>query len=236
MAFGRVANGAPGRFARANAFPSGFMRRFLFVLLALAASGTATQAQMRVQLAEKVVTLDGFGIAKGKPGAPVWIVELADFGCGYCAKFAAETMPALDSIYTTPGKVYWRFVPFVLGMFPNAKEAAIGSLCAADQGKFWPMHDRLYANRKAWMASKSPVTLIARYAAESGVNSASYGRCVQGRAVAETLERNNALARSLYVRGTPTFVINGEIVPGALPRDVFVKGLDAVFKSATGGR
>lgn len=221
---------------RVNTSAAEFMRRFLIALLALAVSGTAARSQMRVQLAEKVVTLDGFGIEKGKPGAPVWIVELADFGCSYCAKFAAETMPALDSIYTKPGKVYWRFVPFVIGMFPNAKEAAVGSLCAAEQGKFWPMHDRLYANRKAWMASKSPVTLIARYAAESGVNSASYGRCVQGRAAAETLERNNALARALYVRGTPTFVINGEIVPGALPRDVFVKGLDAVFKSATSGR
>jgi protein-disulfide isomerase len=210
--------------------------RFLPILFALAAFSAPVAGQMRVQLAERVVTLDGYGVEKGKAGAPVWIVELADFGCGYCAKFASETMPALDSIYTKPGKVYWRFVPFVLGMFPNAKEAAEGSICAAQQGKFWPMHDKLYANRKVWMASKSPVTLVARLAAEAGVNSAAYGQCIRSKAVTETLERNNALARSLYVRGTPTFVINGEIVPGALPRDVFVKGLDAVYKSATGSR
>lgn len=212
------------------------MSRLLVALVALALPASVLNGQMRVQLADKVVSLDGFGIPKGKADAPVWIVEMADFGCGYCAKFAAETMPALDSIYTKNGKVSWRYVPFVIGMFPNAREAAEGSLCAAEQGKFWPMHDKLYANRKAWMASKSPVTLVARYAAEVGVNTAAYGRCVQGRAVSETLERNNALARALYVRGTPTFVINGEIVPGALPRDIFVKGLEAVYKSATGGR
>ena len=212
------------------------MSRLLVTFVALALPASVLSGQMRVQLADKVVSLDCFGIPKGKANAPVWIVEMADFGCGYCAKFAAETMPTLDSVYTKSGKVSWRYVPFVIGMFPNAKEAAEGSLCAAEQGKFWPMHDKLYANRKAWMASKSPVTLVARYAAEVGVNTAAYGRCVQGRAVSETLERNNALARSLYVRGTPTFVINGEIVPGALPKDVFVKGLDAVYKAATGGR
>jgi protein-disulfide isomerase len=215
------------------------MRPLVFALLATVGSTLAegqSRPRMQVQLAEKVVTLDGYGVAKGRPEAPIWIVELADFGCGYCAKFATETMPALDSIYTKPGKVYWRFVPFVLGMFPNAKEAAEGSICAAEQGKFWQMHDKLYDNRKAWMASKSPSALVARFAAEAGVNSATYGQCIKGKAVTATLERNNALARSLYVRGTPTFVINGEIVPGALPRDVFVKGLDAVYKSVTTGR
>jgi protein-disulfide isomerase len=84
------------------------MRQLLVALFALAIPATDAGSQMRVQLAEKVVTLDGFGIAKGKAGAPIWIVELADFGCGYCAKFASETMPALDSLYTKPGKVYWR--------------------------------------------------------------------------------------------------------------------------------
>jgi protein-disulfide isomerase len=187
---------------------------------------------MRVQVGERVVNLDAFGVEKGRRDAAVWIVEMADFGCGYCAKFASETMPTLDSLYTRTGKVYWRFVPFVLGMFPNAKEAAEASLCAAQQGKFWPMHDKLYANRKAWMASRSPVALLARYAGEVGVDAARYGRCVQGKEVAGTVARNNALAQALLVRGTPTFVINGEIVPGALPTDVFVKGLDAVYKAA----
>jgi protein-disulfide isomerase len=202
----------------------------LALLLALPASAAA---QKKVQVAERVISLDGYGIAKGKPKAPVWIVELADFGCGYCAKFAAETMPGLDSLFTDKGKVQWQYVPFVIGMFPNAREAAEGAICANEQGKFWPMHDKLYQNRKAWMASKSPTLLVARYASEAGVDAATYGKCVKGKGVSETLARNNALAKSLLVRGTPTFVINGEIVPGALPRDIFVRGLDAVYQSVT---
>jgi predicted DsbA family dithiol-disulfide isomerase len=86
------------------------------------------------------------------------------------------------------------------------------------------------------MGARSPVVVVARIAASAGVDPVRYGQCIRGKAVSETLERNNALARSMFVRGTPTFVINGEIVPGALPRDVFVKGLDAVHRAATAGR
>lgn len=183
-----------------------------------------------------MVSLDGYGFEKGKPSAPVWIVELADFGCGYCAKFASETMPALDSAFTTPGKVYWRFVPFVLGMFPNAQEAAEGSVCAAEQGRFWQMHDKLYARRKEWMGSKNAKVLVARIAASAGVEPSAYSKCLKSGTATATVARNNALAKSMYVRGTPTFVINGELVQGALPREVFVKGLEAVHKSVSGPR
>lgn len=191
---------------------------------------------MRVQFTDRAVSLDGYGVEKGQAKAPVWIVELADFGCGYCAKFAAETMPVLDSVFTKGGRVRWRFVPFVTGMFPNSADASLGAICAAPQGKFWPLHDRLYAERKRWMASRTPAALVEGLAVEAGVDRAVYRNCIKSKGAAETLERNNALARSLYVRGTPTFVINGEIVPGALPADVFVKGLEAVHASVTKGQ
>jgi protein-disulfide isomerase len=93
------------------------------------------------------------------------------------------------------------------------------------------MHDRLYENRKAWMAAKSPKALVARYAAESGVDRKTYAECANSKSATEEVARNTALARALNVRGTPTFVINGEIVPGALPTDVFVKGLGAMLRS-----
>jgi protein-disulfide isomerase len=162
--------------------------------------------------------------------APIWIVEMADFGCGYCAKFARETMPVLDSLYTNKGQLYWRFVPFVLGMFTNAREAAEGAVCASRQGKFWPMHDLLYEHRKGWMAAKNPKAFVARLATQAGVEPRAYAACAASKEVTEEVARNTALARALNVRGTPTFVVNGEIVPGALPTDVFVKGLDAMLK------
>ncbi len=196
-----------------------------------AAEAQYARPRMQVAQAQGAISLESYGIPKGTASAPIWIVELADFGCGYCAKFARETMPVLDSLYTDKGQVYWRFVPFVLGMFPNAREAAEGSVCAARQGKFWPMHDQLYEHRKAWMAAKNPKSLVAGLAAKAGVDARVYAECAKSKSVTEEVARNTALAKSLNVRGTPTFVINGEIVPGALPTDVFVKGLDAVLRS-----
>jgi protein-disulfide isomerase len=214
--------------------PIGFLPAAFVASLMLSASPASAQfaaPRMQVTSTRGAISLESFGVPKGNASAPIWIVEMADFGCGYCAKFARETMPVLDSLYTHKGQVYWRFVPFVLGMFPNAREAAEGAVCASRQGKFWQMHDRLYENRKAWMAAKDPRALVARLAAEAGVDRKAYAACASSKSATEEVARNTALARALNVRGTPTFVINGEIVPGALPTDVFVKGLNAMLRS-----
>lgn len=214
-------------------------RRWFLPVCALAAViavSSSAAAQMQVSVGGRLISLEGYGVERGNAKAPVWIVELADFGCSYCEKFAKETLPVLDSLYTKPGKVYWRFVPFVTGMFSNATEAVEASLCAAQQGRFWEMHDELYRKRKEWMASRGARQLFARMAQGLKLDAAAFGRCVQSTATAQLVARNNALARTLLVRGTPTFVINGEVVPGALPTEVFVKGLDALYKAAQGSR
>lgn len=192
------------------------------------------RTEMRVKLGDKVVALDGVGYQRGNPGAAVWIVEFADFGCSYCEKFFRETLPVFDSLYVDKGRVFWKFVPFTIGMFPNSKEAAEASICAAEQGKFFPMHDVLYDKRKEWMKSSKPRTLMTRYATQVRLDMRKFDACSKSKGVSEQLSRNNALARTLMVRGTPTFFINGEVVPGALPTEVFVKGLDAVIKEYEG--
>lgn len=189
-------------------------------------------AQMKVQLGDRFITLDNAGYGRGNTMAAVWIVEFADFGCGYCEKFWRETQPVLDSLFVRKGRVYWRFVPFTLGMFPNAKEAAEASICASEQGKFFEMHDILYDKRKEWMKASNARAQVARYAVQARLDPARFASCMKSPRVAQQLAMNNALARTLQVRGTPTFFINGEVVPGALPTDVFVKGTEAVLKDA----
>ena len=210
--------------------------RLVHLLLgsAISLSGTLLSAQRSVQIGDRVVSLEGYGIAKGSDQAPVWIVELADFGCSYCEKFALQTMPAIDSAFTNRSRVNFRFIPMVTGMFSNSTEAAEAAICAAEQGRFWPMHDRIYARRRQWMASKAARPMFARFAQELGLRMPKYGACVTSRGTAETIVRNNNLSRSLFMRGTPYFVINGEAVPGALPTEIFLRGIDAVYKSVSG--
>ncbi|MEO6445030.1 MAG: thioredoxin domain-containing protein [Gemmatimonadaceae bacterium] len=203
-------------------------------LLAASPLGAQHRKPMLVKLGDRTIALEGAGYQRGNASAAVWIVEFADFGCSYCEKFHRETLPVFDSLYINKGRIFWKFVPFTIGMFPNSKEAAEASICAGQQGRFFPMHDLLYDNRKEWMKSSSPRALMSRYAARAKLDMAKFEACAKGKEVSEQLLRNNTLARSLFVRGTPTFFINGEVVPGALPTDVFVKGLDAVLGQSEG--
>ncbi len=210
---------------------------------ALALFTTPARAQMVsrmiVKLGNQTIALDGAGYQRGNAAADVWVVEFADFGCRYCEKFWRETMPVFDSLYVNKGRISWRFVPFTIGMFPNSTEAAETAICSAEQGKFFAMHDILYDKRTEWMKSKDVRAQMAGYAARIKLDPARYNACIKGKGVREQLQRNNALAQRLMVRGTPTFFINGEVVPGALPTDVFVKGMDAVIKEyggKSGGR
>lgn len=208
----------------------------LAVALATVAAPAPAQMVQRmiVKLGDKTVALDAVGYQKGNPAADVWVVEFADFGCRYCEKFWRETLPVFDSLYIRKGRISWKFVPFTIGMFPNSTEAAEASICAAEQGKFYPMHDILYDKRTEWMKAKNARAQMASYAARIRLDAAKYNRCITSKGVREQLLRNNALAQSMMVRGTPTFFINGEVVPGALPTDVFVKGMDAVIKEYSG--
>ncbi len=190
-------------------------------------------AQMKVQLPERVVTLDAAGYARGNAKAAAWIVEFADFGCSYCEKFWRETVPLMDSLYVKPGRVYLKFVPFTIGMF-NSTAAALGSICASEQGKFFPMHDLLYDRRKAWLKAPDPGVLVARYAAELKLDAGKFAACMKSPRATQQLAMNNALAETLRIRGTPTFFINGERVPGMIPPELFVQGMNAVLAEATG--
>src|SRR5262245_58591031 len=118
--------------------------------LFLVSGHAAAQASIR----DEGVSLAGIGHDTGSTGAKVFVVEFADFGCGYCARFNVETYPKIDSAHIKPGVVRWKMVPFVTGQFRNSQEVAEAAECAAEQGAFWRMHDLLYAKRKEWMSSR----------------------------------------------------------------------------------
>ena len=173
------------------------------------------------QLSGGGISLAGVGHDLGATTARVFIVEFGDFGCSYCAKFAAETYPRIDSAYITTGVVRWKMVPFVTGMFRNSREVAEAAECAGEQGAFWKMHDLLYARRREWMASSDIRSLVARYAAQLKLDRAVFGRCAMKPQIQQRIRANDALAQRLSIRGTPTFFVNGRIIPGAIPFDLF---------------
>ena len=103
-------------------------------------SGAATE----VQLPTPEIPITEIGFNSGSPDAPIKVLEFSDFGCGYCRRFHAETFPALVEQYIETGKVEWKYVTFVSGMFPNGTAAALAAECAGEQERFPPMRELLY--------------------------------------------------------------------------------------------
>jgi len=167
------------------------------------------------------VSLDGLGHDRGASIARNWVVEFMDFGCGYCAKFVAETYPAIDKEFVASAKVRWKIVPFVTGQFPNSEDAAVAAECADEQGKFAAMHDSLLASRKEWMKSNKPRDVFARIGRKIGLNTLAAAKCADGDQARFKVRKQTNIARRVNIRGTPTFFINGERVEGAVPLPLF---------------
>ncbi|HKJ92792.1 MAG TPA: thioredoxin domain-containing protein [Longimicrobiales bacterium] len=169
------------------------------------------------------VMLQGLGYDRGRPDAPVLVLEFSDFGCPYCSRFALQTLPQIDSEFIQPGTVRWKYVPFVIGMFPNGGEAARAAECAADQetSDFWRMHDKLYANQREWRSTKDPEGLFLGYAKALDLDATAFAACYDSQAIKDRIAVHNRLAERLGVQATPTFFVNGVRVQGALPMDQF---------------
>ena len=161
------------------------------------------------------------GFTRGDSAAPITVVEFGDFGCSACAMFARETFPVLEAEFVSTGQVYWRFIPFVLGPFRHAEEAAVAALCAGAQAAFWPMHDVLYARRHEWLDPRDPSSVFQAFATELQLDVKRFAECYETKAIEDRVKQWTKLARRLGVRATPTFFVNDRRALGALPPDDF---------------
>jgi protein-disulfide isomerase len=120
-------------------------------------------------------------------------------------------------------RVVWKHLP--LSFHPNAMPAAIAAEAAREQGKFWEMHDKLFANPQALSDA-----VYLQYAKELGLDMARFERALAAPSTRKRVEEDVRAASVAGVTGTPTFVVNGEIVKGAT-------GLrDAVARQLGGAR
>ena len=177
------------------------------------------------------VSLAGVGHDLGAVGARVFIIEFADFGGSYCAKFEHETYPKIDSAYIAKGVVRFKMIPFVVGMFKNSREVAEAAECSAEQGKFWELHDLLYQQQKEWKKSSNINALIQSYATHLKLDRNKLGLCLKNPEIRRRIQRHDEMARQLGINGTPTFFVNGRRVPGAIPFDLFQRVInDALLR------
>jgi protein-disulfide isomerase len=156
--------------------------------------------------------------AKGPATAPIEIVEFSDFQCPYCLRVT----PTVNQVLKAYGdRIRFVYRHYPLPNHPNARPAAEAAVCAADQGKFWPYHDRLFED-----PSKLGQSELKRDAADLGLDTAKFDACVDSHKFKTTVDADLQAGLEAGVDGTPAFFINGRMISGAQPFDVFKRIID----------
>lgn len=172
---------------------------------------------------------------KGPQGAAVVVIEIADFQCPYCARFAQEVYPRIDSAYVKTGKVGWLFVNLPLPNHKHAWVAAEAAMCAGAAGnRFWPVHDRIFATQAEWARATDPAPQFRRIAEQAGVPLADYDACVGADQLAGLLLQDLMWALP-KVNGTPAFFIGNDQQVAGMKTFAEWKGIldAALLKAAT---
>jgi protein-disulfide isomerase len=180
---------------------------------------------------EEVHKIDLTGAAvKGKPDAPVTLVEYSDFECPYCARVQEPIKAVLEKY---PDKVKLAFKHFPLAFHKNARPLAIASLAAQEQGRFWEFHDVLFEQtaKRSLDAAK-----VDEYAKQAGCDVEKLKADIEKNRAAYTkrIDADYQQGQNVAVRGTPTLYLNGKKL-----RDRTVEGIsrliDAALKESSGG-
>ena len=175
---------------------------------------------------------------KGAPDARVTVVEFTDYQCPFCARHQRDTVPRLQEAYIKTGKLKYVVRDFPLeSIHPAAAKAAEAAHCASEGGKFWEMHERLFANPKAL----GPDDLL-QHAQALGLDSQAFTRCLESGKYATRVRQAQAEGERAGVRGTPSFFIgltepNGEkitavtTIRGAQPFAKFQEAIEKLLSS-----
>ncbi len=187
-----------------------------FVLFLLVSGpGWAGNASLQEAMAEKSI---------GRADAPVTIIEYASLTCPHCAAFHNETLPKIKKDYIDTGKVRLVYHDFPLGNLAMA--AAMVARCSGEKNYF-PMIGALFESQHSWARSDAPLEALAGIARLSGMSEDDVDDCIDDKALFKAIQTNAEQAgKSLGVKSTPTFFIEGTKVPGNLPYADFREVLD----------
>lgn len=158
---------------------------------------------------------NGLDAVIGNPKGNVTMVEFMDYNCGWCKKSVKEVQALVEQD---------KNVRVVLKEFPifgaGSEYAAKAALAAVKQGKYWQLHQALFASE-----SKVTAEVVDQIAAEQGLDVAKMKVDMEDPAIATNIQKTNVLAQTLLFTGTPAFIIDDQVSPGYLPMD----GLQAML-------
>jgi protein-disulfide isomerase len=168
----------------------------------------------------------------GEANAKVTIIEFADFQCPYCRQFWKDTYPRLKKEYIDTGKARLVFRDFPQEVHSEAMVTAIAGECAADQGKFFEFHDKVFREQDRRGGDVVPyrVADVKRWAADIGLDTAPFNECLDSQRHKDEVAKDYADGAAVGVNGTPIFFINGRALAGAHPFATFQKVIEEELK------
>jgi protein-disulfide isomerase len=182
------------------------------LIAGLRKAGPPIRILMDAPRAAVAVTSDD--ASQGRADAPVTVVEYSDFQCPFCQR-VLPTLKELRTKYGDKMRLVWKDFPLTQ-IHPQALVAAQAGNCAREQGKFWEYHDHLFANQQALQPE-----FLKKYAAEVGLDTAKFNACLDGAKYEARVQESLATGNRLGITSTPTVYVNGRMVNGAQPIDVF---------------
>jgi protein-disulfide isomerase len=162
--------------------------------------------------------------AKGGKNAKVTIVAYSDFQCPFCSR-VVPTLKQIEDTYGDNVKVVFRNQP--LPFHNNAKIAAEAGMAANEQGKFWQMHDKMFANQQALDRPN-----LEKYGSEIGLDMGKFKSALDSGKFTKRVEEDSAAGMAVGANGTPTFFVNGHEFVGAQPFEAFKTIIDSEMKNA----
>jgi protein-disulfide isomerase len=163
----------------------------------------------------------------GAADAPVVLLNYSDFQCGFCRRYTAEVEPALITEYVNTGRLRmeWRDFP-VLG--DASVRAALAGRAAHEQDAFWAYHGLLYANQDGGFNDDRLVAI----AAQAGLDVAQFRQALATNRYQAEVQADFEEGQQLGLTGTPSFMINGQLVVGAQPLEVFRQVIEEALAQA----
>ncbi len=162
---------------------------------------------------------------QGPTAAPVTIVEFSDFQCPFCSRLI-PTLSQVKQKYGDKVKIVFRQYP--LNIHDHAPKAAEAALCANDQGKFWELHDAMFADQSGLAVGglKDKATKIA------GLKAEEFNSCLDSGKHAGEVKQDIAAGTAAGVNSTPAMFVNGRFISGAVPLADITKVIDDELKRA----
>lgn len=168
---------------------------------------------------------------KGRATAPVTVYEMSDFQCPYCKRHTDQYFPILEKEYIDTGKVRWIFINLPLvSLHPNAVPAAEFAMCAAREGKFWPAHDILFRRQEVWAPLKNPAAFLLSLADSLKIPRARITPCLENGETRNLVRSDSEGAVKAGAESTPSFYVEGGLLRGAWPLEVWRPILDSLVK------